>query len=357
MVRLSLPTDGDWEVFEAQYYLWRNMDFLGPPKVRGMAWQYEIGGETERPHFQAYIVLEKPMRQNAFMELFNIPHQGQSYYIRGANNPNDAYVYCTKDDETRQASFHNGDDGGPFEWGDLTTSQGKTNVLDLIAEELWAGDSLREIAFAHPAAWIVRERGIKSLAEITAPEVPALIPKRVIVWYGDSGAGKSVSATLEWPKANRVKWVGGQFVQGYDGADAVIMDEYSPANQFPWDQFLEMTASPTIVVNTKNGKMAWTPKIIVIISNMTWREWYPHQGYLRPLERRISCIVQWTGEWPNSQDILEFNSRAASPPSTAGSSSGGSSRTPTPVPDNFFEGLDLGFDSEAGSQVEPILIE
>lgn len=304
-VRLSDPTP-------EQYWMWQEMEFSGRDTIRAMAWQYEIGEETERPHIQAYIVLEKRLRLHAFKDYMGIPLAGQSSHIAPAIDREALLAYCQKD-QTRASTAPDGSDAtGPFVWGDFETHQGKSQAGVQVTAAIRAGKSVHELLHAteqYDAYMVDHYRGLEWFETQVRREPPKEVtPKKLIIYWGDSGAGKSTEVRKQEPKVDFCKWEKkGGFLQGYKGAPAVCFDEYSEYNHIPWEELMQMAADSNVPVNVKNGETWWQPERIYLTSNSTWRDWYPQrQAYLRPLERRITQIVRFRGEYPNVTYETEF---------------------------------------------------
>lgn len=233
--------------------------------VRYVVFQLEEG-EKKTPHFQGYIEMEKAFRLNDMKQLIPKAHFEQCMGTQHSN-----IKYCTKLPRLK----------GPWERG--IPAKGKLhNAIRMINEK----KSFDEIVKENPEVFIKHSRGI--LEYFNHKQPVRKDPPEVIVLFGPTGAGKSYTArqykdfyTVPWPVGNRWFW------SGYHNQETVILDEFR--HQIKYDTLLKFLDRYEFTGEYKGGNFKFNSKRIIITSNISPQDWYPHMDdkEKEPLKRRL----------------------------------------------------------------------
>ncbi len=231
--------------------------------VRYAIWQLEKCPETGREHFQGYVVFRRTQRLAACRKFFD----GKGHWEAARGSDAQCIAYCSKK-ETKL--------DGPWEFGSQATNQGKRNEMEEVKVLIDGGSSEREIASEHFGCFVRYHRGFREYRRISSDERD--FKTIVIVLWGGSGYGKSSLA----------KWIGSQFTDvfwrspksewwdDYAGQAVAVFDEET--GDLPFDVMLRLMDNTPCRVKTKGGFTNWRPKVILITSKCSWREWYNVSG-------------------------------------------------------------------------------
>lgn len=257
-------------VFTINNYTEDDLSLLATLNYQYIITGYE--GNDRTSHIQGYVYLKNPMTFTAIKKFMPRAH----IEIKSPNSTHEqAIEYCKK-----EGSYD--DDGKP-------PIQGKRTDLDLVAEMVKNKSSLKEIAQTYPVTYIKFYRGIERLRDILTLERTS--PPEIIVYYGETGAGKSRTArdiTNEpyvWNPAL------GTWFDGYDGETDVIFEEFR--GQLPFGLLLSLLDRYTVKVQTKGGTRKFIATKIVFTSPLHPRKWYKSLSYVdnyNQLERRINTL-------------------------------------------------------------------
>jgi len=240
---------------------------LGPDieeDVKYLIFQEEIAPGTGRPHLQGYVVLRRPRRRAAVVDILQL--QGAHCEIaRGGHEDN--IRYCSKQESRDPRSI------GPYERGTRPGAQGQRTDLDALRRAIDRGDSFETISGDHFSAWIRYERGIRSRRALTTPR--RTWPTEVRVYWGPTATGKTRCAWDEaGPRAYILPAQQGAtlWADGYNGEEHVIIDDFY--GNMRADVFLHITDRYPMLIQVKHGFVQWCPKIIWITSNTDPQLWY-----------------------------------------------------------------------------------
>lgn len=234
---------------------------------------HEVGAQGT-PHLQGYMEFKQQVllstAKNKISSKFHIaerrgtPQQAKDYAIKDGNNVH--------------------------EWG-VMSQQGKRTDLMIACELITGGSRLKEVATQHPDTFVKFHKGLKALQTVLIEprnEVP-----EVIVYYGETGTGKSHTARLEtedpyvWGPEQE-KWF-----DGYEGQKHVIFEEFRGQLQF--GQMLRLLDRYDCKVQYKGGMCEFAATKIIITSPVHPSQWYKclgeEEGKLDQLLRRITRVV------------------------------------------------------------------
>lgn len=215
--------------------------------------QLEEGESTGYKHWQVCVWISKPVRRSHLTKLFGSGTHWEPSKSAAAND------YCTKS-ATRV-------DGSTFEWGKKPLDRSNPNDWETIRSSAKSGD-LESIP---PDVYVRCYHSLKSIARDNLQ--PYRIERKVDVFWGKTGSGKSRRAWEEagdeaFPKDPRSK-----FWDGYRDQEHVVIDEFRGgidiAHLLRWfDRYpctVEVKGSSTVL----KAKHYW------ITSNLSPMRWYP----------------------------------------------------------------------------------
>lgn len=235
-----------------------------------LLYQLEMG-EEGTPHFQGLIYFKTQIAFSSVVQLF--PH---GTHIEACIDLAASIVYCQKEDTRVE---------GPYEWG-VRPVQGRRSDLTAAIADVVAMKPMAEVATLHPSVYIRYGRGLRDYRTITAK--PRTVMTECISIVGPTDMGKSYSSRLEWPNAfwkNKGEWW-----DGYDGQDVVVIDEFY--GWLPFDFMLRLLDSTPLLVPTKGGFVNFVATKCIILANRHVEDWYKNipPECLPALKRRIH---QW----------------------------------------------------------------
>lgn len=216
-----------------------------------LIYQLEMG-EEGTPHFQGFVYFKHQIAITSVIRLLPGCH------IEIARDIPKAIEYCSKEDTRLE---------GPYEFG-LRPVQGKRNDLTEAIASVVAMKPMAEVAALHPATYVRYHRGLQAYRTVTAPPRTALTECISVV--GPTNMGKSYDARKEWPLAfwkNKGEWW-----DGYDGHDAVVIDEFY--GWLPFDFMLRLLDSTPLLVPTKGGFVNFVATKVIILANKHVEDWY-----------------------------------------------------------------------------------
>lgn len=233
-------------------------------------------GESGTPHLQGYIQMKKQMVLSGMKALWN---QGEHWEV-SRGTPAEASAYCKKVDSRVD---------GPWEFGTMSGS-GKRNDLSLIATELRTR-SLADVFGDHPDEAIRYGKGMRYFRQTVLAEQRGheWREPKILVYWGDSGAGKSRRARLYDPDLYNVPVHEGgtTWFDGYENQQTILFDDF--AGGMKYTQMLRFLDGYSLQVQNKGGFITLNHTMVIITSNKPPEAWYSQsvQGEAEALLRRI----------------------------------------------------------------------
>lgn len=291
-------------------------------EVRGFVFQKEEG-EQGTVHFQGYLETVKAIRTTGFQKLMK-PHKMKALYAKGTKKQN--HVYCTKDDTRKE---------GPWEYGTCEKAnlgrvgaQGKRNDLDEFAEvilenkgvtpevlEQFPGHVLRYnkhcgdlVATAARIAAEAKEKEYwreQAKRRLAGEDIQGQEQRHVELYFGPTAVGKTTEIKLKcigiddcslYTKDGTNKWF-----CGYNGHQAVLIDEFRGDSFGTIEQFNNITNVGVQQVETKGGQAVLVADSIYIASNRHPSHWWKKadgfinwsDGRYRAVARRFAKVTWW----------------------------------------------------------------
>jgi len=222
--------------------------------VKGMKYIIvgQESGDSGTKHLQGYIQFKDAKTINSLKKVNNRAH-----WEIARGTPDQASAYCKKE-------------GSFWEEGELGTGQGFRTDLEDARTLIENGANQQEVANNNFFLWIQYGRRLEEYRTIIQPK--RTWKSQVIIYWGESGSGKSHRAFELFPAAARLSYQH-PFMLGYNNEDTVIMEEFDPATM-PVSTFLEINDKYPKKINVKGSEKEWNPQTIIYTSNIDPRTWY-----------------------------------------------------------------------------------
>ncbi len=219
--------------------------------IKYLTMQEEIAPTTGTPHLQGYLELHKAYTIRSLKRKINCPRLS----LRERHgSQTEAIVYCQKI-ESRKPNGRNWDEG---------VKKRQSSAVQMIMQ----GKSMTEVAQEFPAQFVRSHRGLQALQyQLQTPRNWAM---EVIIYYGQTGTGKTYTATKAYPDAYQCKWPtkgGIWWWPGYDGQETVIMDEFR--HQISFGVMLKLLDRTSFPVQFKGGFKRFTSKRLVFTTQLS----------------------------------------------------------------------------------------
>jgi len=241
-------------------------DALFREKVEFMSYQLEKG-EAGTPHLQGYIVLKEKARFQAFAKLSPLFVKAHFEVCKGGVKANVAY---TTKEEGRVA--------GPWVYGDEPEEIVKGKRTDLLAiksavvegkrqRDLWTDDKFFPTMLRY-------HKSIDTFISYSVPE--RNFKTKIVVFYGETGCGKSYSAKAEYPNSYYVphqKSGGITYWDKYSGQESVIVEEMG-GGRFSHSFLKDLCDKGPVQVPFHGGLMEFNSKVLVFTSPVHPYYWY-----------------------------------------------------------------------------------
>jgi len=289
----------DW-VFTLNNYSDDEIERLSGLKTDYLVYGKEIG-ESGTPHLQGFFYLPNPRTLKGLKkEISSNIHLEQKYHHASFEQ---ASNYCKKGEQSHDEWNALGTKGpnyglnaDVFETGQLP-AQGERNDLFEIKKHIEEGVSQEEIATTYFAQWVQYGRRFEDYRKLRQQK--RNWKTNVIVYWGESGAGKSHMAFELYPRADKVSFTG-QFFIGYKHSEVVIFEDFDPT-KLPLDLYLNITDKYPFTINIKNGEAEWNPKTIIFTTNYKPSSWYDGSfKVLRRIDEDWLFFMTGTEEWNRS---------------------------------------------------------
>lgn len=258
--------------------------------------------ESLTPHLQGYFQCKSPISIRALVGRYpareglarisgKLPEAAGRPHLECANGTvTQNKEYCSKScDPTTNPFIECGIASGE--------NQGKRTDLEKCVKDIQDNHfNMIQIAQNHPTAFVKFSGGLQKLIACQTQRRNFMTD---LIWYhGPTGTGKSRLAWEEYPEAYSkdptTKWW-----DGYSGEETIIIDDYRPSKELPFNQLLRLADRYPMNVEMKGGWINFAPKRIIIttpkdpISTFQNLEWIGPEA-LDQLQRRISLTKDFT---------------------------------------------------------------
>lgn len=239
-------------------------------------------GESGTPHLQGYLEFDHGTRLRVSAAVKRLEGLGlRGFHVEIAKGTAAQNItYCSKDNEF-------------IEHGDRPKGQGKRTDLDVVCEDIAGGASIRDVINRYPSQFVKFGNGLEKIIQFHQPR---RFFKTEVFWlWGPTGSGKSRWAWDQCPdaymKCSTHKWW-----SGYFGHQEVIMDDYRPSREMPFDFMLLLMDRYPLSVETKGGMAEFVAKKIYVTSpfspeeicnHLEWIGTEKREQFLRRIDHRI----------------------------------------------------------------------
>lgn len=251
-------------------------------RIKYACWQVEMAPSTGQLHVQAAVRFVTALRAAAVKKLFPKAH------LEVAGNWEKLKEYCTKEESRVLGPWVRGMDPG----------SGHRSDLDLVAEDIKSGVSLRDIALRQPATYVRNYKGLAALQSLI--HQPPAIERSVALFVGPTATGKTRMVYDNLEDVYSVFCIKAPWFDGYTGQKHVVLDECGPGMMN--HNFLKRLLDRyPMTVPVKGGSAAWMAERIVLTSNVPIEQWFDtttmFKGDFDALKRRIRVFNFPEDKW------------------------------------------------------------
>lgn len=273
---LNNPTQQELEFLKA----WETNK---PERIRFACGQLEQGADGTK-HVQGY---SEFLNYQPNMAGIKRLHGTDRMHIERRHGSQQQAIDYTKKEETRVT----GDDAWSFECGARRRQgQAANDNLDTVVKMMDEGEKLVDILESCPKQAILHGAKITNEYLNRQPD-RHLEPsnENIIIIYGKSGTGKSVTAYEEFPGAYDLRLEPGHqlFWQGYTGEDTILINEFGRGGGLKYKEIKTLFDIHPMKLNVKHGGTKNVSKKVVITTTIHPKQWYPWIKDKEELQRRI----------------------------------------------------------------------
>lgn len=276
--------------------------------------KYIIVGEelcptTGTPHLQGFIQCHNKMSLPAIRNKVSATGRGEfrapvnwSFAPYTNQNIPAMVLYCKGLVESKQTpdlkdTPENWIPNTYHEYGYAPPGQGKRSDLEAAITLIQNGSSLEDLATICPTQFVKFSTGLMKLRFTLQSSRGRTWPTEVIWLWGPTGSGKSLFAAQNtdkpYYKNSSTKWW-----CGYDGHAEVIIDDFRPCKEMPFNYILQLFDRYPMQVESKGGNHQFLARRIIVTTprsvdeTLLGLEWVGLEQRAQ-LKRRISRELQF----------------------------------------------------------------
>lgn len=240
-------------------------------------YQEEECPTTQRHHLQGYC----EFKESRFNTVKSWLPTGTHFEPRKGTQEQ-AIAYCMKLESQIAGPWING----------TPKKQGKRNDLITFREAIKENKSTKELIEEHTEC-VAKYPHFMNLCKLEYQN-DRNYKSEVIVFWGDSGTGKTRKVYEDCPDVKAIEWTG-TFMLGYNNEECVLFDDFN-ANDPRWkrDFFLRLTDRYPMTINIKNGERKWNPRKIYITSNFDPENWFTFND--PAILRRLDIVKKFVAD-------------------------------------------------------------
>lgn len=239
----------------------------------------EVAPETGTRHLQGYVKFYNARYFTSIKALL-----GPAVHLEAAKGtPEENKEYCSKA-------------GDYFEKGEVPR-KGRRTDLEKLAKMVCDGE-YEKIVTDYPKEIILHGKGLKLLKyEVDSSKVWTTIENKQVIWiYGPTGTGKTTKADEMTKDLKRYVKAGGtgKWWDGYQGQEAVILEELRPAD-IPDALLLQILDKRAVQIETKGGMTVLLARLIIVTTPLSPEQfWIGKPEDVKQLKRRITEEIHLT---------------------------------------------------------------
>lgn len=249
-------------------------------KIEYICYGLESAPDTGRVHWQGYVRFQNRVRWHQAKAMFE---DATVHIEKAQGSEKENHDYCSKD----HVRFT---ERGTYD--PKANVQGKRSDLEDCAVRLKAGESMLQVADAHPGDFIRYHQGLVAYQQMAAPKPPVQRIMATIVLWGRTKVGKTHRVLTRWPDLFQVI-PGRDPWGGYQGEAILFFDEFSDVS---WDIRLMNRVCDKwrcrLDARYHNLNAAW--HIVVICSNLDPLTWYRNEDIelVNAFRRRLTVSIE-----------------------------------------------------------------
>lgn len=250
-------------------------------KFKYICWGEEVG-ENGTPHLQGYLEFDNnsKLRITAVKKRLQDLGLGDPHIEVAKGTGQHNITYCSKD--------------GKFtEHGERPKGQGKRTDLDEVCAAIVEGASMKQLIDQFPTQVCKFRNGLEYLIQA---KTPRRFFKTEVWWlWGPTGSGKSRWAWHQEPEAY-MKCSSHKWWNGYIGQESVILDDYRPSKEMPFNFMLNLMDRYPLSVENKGGMVEFTSKRLYVtcpysvetcLSHLDWVGDEMKEQFIRRIDHQI----------------------------------------------------------------------
>lgn len=292
-----------------------------PQGVTYLCGQLEQGTHL---HFQCYIELEARQRRPWIKK--NLTPTAD---LRNRNGTQEQAIHYTKKPIDGCECKHCVEEraqptaipGTWIELGEKTDERkGKRNDLMEAKSLIDEGAPEEQVAEECFSSWLRYHKEFTKYRLLKSPKRDPSLPVEIIIYYGDTGLGKSRLARETFPD-HFVKSPGGKWFDGYAGESTVLFEEFG-GNWLPFGTLLAITDRYDTKVDIKGIQCRFSARRLLFTTNRHPKFWYSGVDHYYPaFVRRITKIIYFEKDQPHRESVypfddipeIDFNSNSLTP--------------------------------------------
>lgn len=246
-------------------------------------------------HIQGYIECREKLNIKRLKERILECNEAHIEFARGDSKENRDYIFHEGKHAEKEGYFER-----PTEWGKRSEGQGHRTDIEACVDQIKKGATVADlIDSAVVDTYVKYKRAMDEIKrEITAPRELEQNPD-VIVYYGETGSGKS-HAAHELAKSQGspywTKTMPGNWFDGYKGEKLIILEEFKGDSKgdIPIGLLLQMLDRWPCRLPIKGSSVECQANKFIICSNVHPKYWYKDESYNQgQLKRRITAITKF----------------------------------------------------------------
>lgn len=258
-------------------------------KIKYLHYQEEKCPTTGRYHLQMFMIMEKPIKFTVLKNAFPKAHIAMRYK-QSTNKAADDY--CDKEETATGKHKYK---GGVFE----EDQQGKRSDLELVAEAIQDGATLKAVASMFPASFMKFHAGISKFHMMQ--DEPVAAKRDCNLYWGPTGVGKTyhVQRILEEYERLGLKTFqpaitrdGGYCFFKYSGEQIIWLEDFDGKKQLPAQQLKLILDDGKCMLPARYEPKAAKHLKVLITSNRAPEDWGYDQTDVPAIVRRLNGL--WT---------------------------------------------------------------